>query len=169
VAEYATLVAILMGRGGGREDQDMRIYLDLCAIQRPFDDDRTQRRIREEAEASMRVVRLIEQGTVELVTSFALDVESDASDDPLKRGYTESVLSLTGQRLEPSDALQRRTDEYKAQGLKTWDATHLAVAVEARVDFFCTCDDRLLRRAKAVDTGLTRAVSLLELIKEVEK
>ena len=106
---------------------------------------------------------------MELVGSFALEFESDASTDPIKRGYTRSVLDLAGGRVEPSTALQRRAEDYEAVGLKGWDAMHLAIAVEERADFFCTCDDRLLRRARSADTGLTRAVSLLELIEEVER
>jgi predicted nucleic acid-binding protein len=146
----------------------MGIYLDLCAIQRPFDD-AGQQRIRDETEALYRALELIREGMLELVGSFALELESDANRDPIKRGYTESVLDLANERLEPSASVQRRADVYRTLGMKAWDATHLAIAVEAHVDFFCTCDDRLLRRAKAADTGLTRAVSMLELIEEVDK
>jgi hypothetical protein len=153
------------GRSGG---EAMRIYLDLCAIQRPFDD-AGQQRIRDETEALYRILQLIGGGVLELVGSFALELESDANPNPIKRGYTESVLELADERLEPTAEAQRRADGYNAMGLKAWDAMHLAIAVEAHVDFFCTCDDRLLRRAKRTDTGLTRAVSLLELMKEVDK
>jgi hypothetical protein len=40
----------------------------------------------------------------------------------------------------------------------------LASEVEAKADYFCTCGDRFLKRAKAVDTGQTKVVSPLELI-----
>ena len=43
----------------------------------------------------------------------------------------------------------------------------LASAVIAKADYFCTCDDRFLKRAKAVNTGQTQVVSPLELITEV--
>jgi len=45
--------------------------------------------------------------------------------------------------------------------------THLAAAIEGRADFFCTCDDRLLRRARALATLATRAVTPEELIAEM--
>lgn len=146
----------------------MRIYLDLCTIQRPFDDP-SQRRIRDETEALYRILERVREGALELVGSFALDFESSASSDPVKRGYTSAVLDLANERLQPSAVAQRRADLYKAEGLQGWDAMHLAVAVEARVDFLCTCDDRFLRRARTADTGLTRAVSMLELIEEVDE
>jgi len=47
------------------------------------------------------------------------------------------------------------------------DAVHLALASTARVDFFATCDDRLLRKAETV-TGLAcKVVSALGLVSEV--
>jgi len=53
--------------------------------------------------------------------------------------------------------------------MKPLDALHLASAVEGGAAYFCTCDDKLLRRAKAADTGVTRPLSPLELIEEIER
>ncbi len=47
-------------------------------------------------------------------------------------------------------------------------ALHLALAVEAKVDYLCTCGDKFLKRAKAADTESVRVVSPLELIEEIE-
>lgn len=146
----------------------MRVYLDLCVIQRPFDDQH-QLRVRMQMDALHRILELIAEGRLELVTSFALEYESDSSTDAVKRKFTETVLALASERVESSPAIQHRTTVYGLGGMQTWDAAHLAAAVEAHADFFCTCDDPLLRRARKEDTGLTRAVSLLELIEEVER
>ena len=56
-----------------------------------------------------------------------------------------------------------------AMGMKPLDALHLASGVEADADFFCTCDDRLLKRARQVETGRTRGVSPLDLVTEVSE
>jgi predicted nucleic acid-binding protein len=53
--------------------------------------------------------------------------------------------------------------------MKPLDALHLASAVEAKADFFCTCDDRLLKRAREAETGRTRVVSPPELVTEVSR
>ena len=46
------------------------------------------------------------------------------------------------------------------------DAVHLALASTAKVDFFATCDDRLLRKAKT-EAGLDcKALSVLALVSE---
>ncbi|WP_165742069.1 PIN domain-containing protein [Candidatus Thiosymbion oneisti] len=52
-------------------------------------------------------------------------------------------------------------------GIDPMDAVHLALASTAKVDFFATCDDRLLRKAKAV-TGLgCEVISVLGVVSEV--
>lgn len=146
----------------------MRIYLDVCAIQRPFDD-AIQQQILDETEALHKVVMLIEKGVIELVGSFALDYENAINPDDTRREFTEMVLSLARERVMPSTAVEGHTRAFTQVGMDTWDATHLAAAVEAGADFFCTCDKKLLRRARKADTGLTRVVTLLELIEEVER
>ena len=62
-----------------------------------------------------------------------------------------------------------RAREFGATGMKPLDALHLASAVEAEAEFFCTCDDRLLKRAREAETGQTRVVSPLELVTEVSR
>lgn len=49
------------------------------------------------------------------------------------------------------------------------DALHLASAVESKAEYFCTCDDRLLKRARQFDTGMTRVLNPIELIEEMER
>ncbi len=49
----------------------MRIYLDMCSIQRPLDT-KTQPRIAVEAEAILGVLMLCEAGQVDLMTSDTL-------------------------------------------------------------------------------------------------
>ena len=45
---------------------------------------------------------------------------------------------------------------------------HLASAVEAQADFFCTCDDRLLKKTRSLDTAPTKVVSPLQSVSELQ-
>ena len=70
----------------------------------------------------------------------------------------------------PTDSdIEERARTFQAEGIKPLDAFHLASAVIAKADYFCTCDDRFQQRAKAADTGQTKVVSPLELITEVTR
>ena len=44
---------------------------------------------------------------------------------------------------------------------------HSAFASRAKAEYFCTCDDRLLKKSKRLKTLATKVVSPLELIAEI--
>lgn len=146
----------------------MRIYLDMCSIQRPLDD-RSQLRVRLEAEAVLGILALCESGEAELLHSDALRFESERNPYPVRRSFTEEVLSTATHFIAATPSVEQRARGYQALGIKPLDSLHLASAVEDGADFFCTCDDKLLKRARTVDTGTTRPVSALELIEEIER
>jgi hypothetical protein len=50
-----------------------------------------------------------------------------------------------------------------------WTLLHLATAEEAHADYFCTCDDRFLKKAKALEDMTIQVVSPLALIEELEQ
>lgn len=112
---------------------------------------------------------LVEAGQLQLTSSTALLIEHARNPHVIRRDVTEEVLSLASEVNPIDSAVEQRARQYQALGLKPMDATHLASAVHAGVEFFCTCDDRLMRRAKSIDTGLTRCVTPLELIQEVDQ
>jgi predicted nucleic acid-binding protein len=144
----------------------MRLFLDMCSIQRPLDD-RSQPRIAVEAEAVLAILSACERGAAELVVSRSLLFEMERNPHPLRREFAAQVLGRSTLLVERSPALERRTRAFCAAGLKPLDAAHLAAAVQARAEFFCTCDDRLLRRARTLATVGTRAVTPLELVAEM--
>ena len=145
----------------------MRLYLDMCSLQRPLDD-RSQLRVHLEAEAVLGILALCEAGRAELVSSHALRFETERNPYPVRRSFAEEALTTAQQFVGATEAVERRARAYQAGGVKPLDALHLASAVEAGADYFCTCDDKFLRRAKAVDTQGVRVVSPLDLIEEIE-
>lgn len=146
----------------------MRIYLDMCSLQRPLDD-RAQLRIQVEAEAVLGLLALCESGEAELLSSDALRFETERNPYPIRRSFAEEALSAAKHFVAATPAVDKRARRYIESGIKPLDALHLASAVEAGADYFCTCDDKFLRRAKATETEGTRAVSPLELIEEIER
>jgi predicted nucleic acid-binding protein len=144
----------------------MRIYLDMCSIQRPLDT-KTHPRIAVEAEAILGILTLCEAGQMELMTSDTLVFELERNPHPVRKTYALEVLAKAKVVISFDDQVEARARAFQTEGIKPIDALHLASAVEAKADYFCTCDDRFLKRAKAVDTGQTKVVSPLELIAEV--
>ena len=141
----------------------MRIYLDICSIQRPLDD-QSQLRIRTETEAILGILDLCETGRLSLVSSAAHVIETEQNPYPDRKRHALNVLSLASHYVPTSSEVVERAKAYVATGIARLDALHLALAVEGRAAYFCTTDDDLMRRGKQADTKETSVVSPLELV-----
>ena len=144
----------------------MLIYLDMCSLQRPLDD-KVQLRVLVETEAVLGIIALCESGQAVLVSSAALEYETGRNSNPVRKAHALGILGKAGRFVRLSPAVEQRAQSLNQAGLKPLDALHLACAVEAGVDYFCTCDDRLLKRARTIHTGPPKIVSPLELVTEI--
>ena len=144
----------------------MRVYLDMCSIQRPLDT-KSQVRIAVEAEAILGVLALCELEDLDLVSSDALVFEAEQNPHPARKRYAFEVLAKAKIFVRTDEQVEARARTLFSGGIQALDALHVASAEATRADFFCTCDDRLLRRAKRIVAPPTKAVSPLELIAEV--
>ena len=54
-------------------------------------------------------------------------------------------------------------------GVKPLDALHIALAESGFADYFCTCDDKLIRNAKKVKSLAVKIVNPVDLAQEIEK
>nr|VFJ44676.1 MAG: Predicted nucleic acid-binding protein, contains PIN domain [Candidatus Kentron sp. FM]VFJ50381.1 MAG: Predicted nucleic acid-binding protein, contains PIN domain [Candidatus Kentron sp. FM]VFK08675.1 MAG: Predicted nucleic acid-binding protein, contains PIN domain [Candidatus Kentron sp. FM] len=146
----------------------MLIYLDTCSIQRPLDD-RSQPRINLEAEAIVTVPDLIESGDIDLLSSELLEFEIRQTPDTIRGIRAREILSVAGMSAEVSEAVRTRARELMSSvGVMAMDALHVAVAMEYHATYFCTCDDKLLKKLKALNKTLPPYfVSPLELAAEV--
>ena len=146
----------------------MKIYLDTCSLQRPLDS-KTQIRIALEAEAILGVIALCEAGDIELISSEVLVFEVERNPRMERKEYALAVLSKAKSFIVLDEHIESRAREFNRLGMKPLDALHLASAEAAGADYFCTCDDRFLKRAKAVQDLKTRVVSPIALIGEMEQ
>ena len=134
-----------------------RVYLDMCSLKRPFDDQR-QPRVREEATAVASVVARAEAGEIALVRSPAHLVENDANSREDRR--LAAALWIDGAAVNvPLDAkVEVRAGELVALGFRPLDALHLAFAERAGAHWFVTCDDELLKLAGRLAEALRTLV-----------
>lgn len=147
----------------------MKIYFDTCSLQRPLDN-RSQPRIAIEAEAILGIlVWLSETNTLDLISSDALVFEVKRIPNVYRKHYVLEVLEECKIFIELNDEIETNAKTFHALGIKPLDALHLACAEAAKADYFCTCDDKLLKKAKMLKTLKTKAVSPLELIVEVNE
>jgi len=146
----------------------MKIYLDVCAIQRPLDS-ASHLRVALEAEAVLGILALCESGEVEIVSSDALVYETGQNPWPWRQEHALAVLSRAVEHIQLTEEIEQRAQGLDEQGFKPLDALHLAMAEAGDVDYFCTSDDRLLKKAKRMKDLRVKVVSPLDLVKELEK
>lgn len=140
-------------RDGGRT---MKIYLDVCCLNRPFDD-QAQDRIRLESEAVLSILSRCQLGEWELVKSDALDLEMAKSPHSEKQEKVRALYSLGKRRLRITDQVKERALKWQAAGLKVFDSLHLALAEEYRQDVLLTTDDAFLATAVRVGADVVVA------------
>lgn len=127
-----------------------RVYLDVCALCRPFDD-QSFVRIRMESEAVRLILQHAREGALQLVCSPVHQREIVAVSEMLERVELLGILSGLGHEITvPDPGEVRARAEYLVQrGAGIADAAHLAFAEAGKADFV-TCDDRLLRKCRSV-------------------
>jgi predicted nucleic acid-binding protein len=125
----------------------MTIYLDVCCLNRPFDD-QSQNRVRLEAEAVLSILEMADTGKLELAGSDIIDDELSQMPDVERREKVKLLLGSTPKSISLTATIVRRAAKLQKWNITPLDALHLASAEAARADYFLTTDDYLLRRAR---------------------
>jgi len=126
-------------------DAQMRLYLDLCCFNRPFDC-QSQSKIWIESQAVMRIFDLAYVGALDIVSSAALIMENDDNPKLVRRERVSILLQAFGEPYFPDDAVFHRARDLTRQGFGSLDALHIACAEGMAVDFFLTCDRGILKK-----------------------
>jgi len=144
----------------------VRVYLDNCCFNRPFDDHR-QTRVRLEAEAKLSVQDRIRAGDIELAWSFILDFENIANPFEERRTTIQAWKEMAVADVEETEPVLATARTLVALGVKAKDALHVSCAIESRCDYFVTTDDRLLGKSEGISaiamidpTALVRELNL---------
>ncbi len=129
----------------------MRVYLDNCCYNRPFDDQK-QLRVALETFAKLQIQGLMRTGTVEYVWSDSLCHELIRNPFPKRYNSIAAWIDAAAIYIETTDDVIDRAQYFLSLGVKKMDALHLASAEKAQCDWFFTTDKEILRKVKSVGT-----------------
>lgn len=124
----------------------MRIYLDACCINRPFDD-QTQTRIRLESEAVLIILERIKNSDWVWVNSEVLFTEIEQTPDEERRTRVLFLAAEAQETIELAMEDLQRAKQLEQFGFKGMDALHIACAERSRCEVFLSTDNRLLQTA----------------------
>lgn len=131
-----------------RHTLSVRIYLDCCCYNRPFDD-LSQIRVRLEAEAVEWILEESRAGRFTIVTSDYLSLELLRNPDPVKRADTQAMTAYADTHVIASESVKRRAEEIEAHSIKGLDALHIAAAEAAGCDYLVTNRRRTAQKIQA--------------------
>ena len=125
----------------------MRIYLDNCCYNRPYDD-QNYLSIQLEAQSKLYIQKKIRDGDYDLVTSEILLFEIDNMPFSMRKSsimsFVETHSSIhIGPNMKPR--VIERAHIIMETGIKYKDACHIASAILAQCQYFITTDKRVLR------------------------
>ncbi len=124
----------------------MKVYLDVCCFNRPFDD-HAQDRVRLESEAVLTILEHTQSVMWTIIGSEVIDIEiSKIPDDDLRC----KVNILTGMKqkfITVNNDVEIRAKELEKLGFKSFDALHIACAEKGDADILLTTDDIFLSKA----------------------
>ena len=146
--------------------QIIRLYLDNCCFNRPFDD-QSQIRIRLETEAKLKVQEEIRAERFHLVWPYILDYENQ------KNPYQERRIRISKWKkyaivdIEEKSTIIETAKELSKKGFHKVDSLHIACAIFSNCKYFLTTDDHILKPADLLDNikindpmGFIREISL---------
>ncbi len=131
-----------------------RLYLDICTFCRPFDD-QSQMRIRLETNAYYLILQALQDARYAMVVSPVHFEEANTISDAEERREIGAMLERLGTAAECDVAATRaRAEDLHSRKFGIADAAHVAFA-EATVDFFISCDDRLVKKCRREKVTVT--------------
>lgn len=142
----------------------MKIYLDNCCYNRPFDD-QSQIKIHLETQAKLYVQDKIKSGVYDLAWSYILDYENG------KNPYDEKRMAIAPWKAIASTCITEETEDIltfaetlSLKGIKTYDALHISCAVAADCEYYLTTDKKLLNS----EIAEIKIVSPIAFVNEME-
>lgn len=123
----------------------MLLYLDNCAMNRPFDD-QNQMKIKRETAAKLSIQANVVANKYRLAWSYMLDSENNANPYDDKRNTIAIWKHLASEFQTATAEVLELGTQYQRLEITPKDALHLACAAVLKSDYFITTDHGLLNK-----------------------
>lgn len=142
----------------------MRVYLDNCVLNRPFDD-QSGTRVRTETEAIAVILEYVRSHSIDLVWSSVLDYENERSPISERREAVSQWRSFSIIEIAATENVERHAGKLLDLGIRALDALHIASAAAGSADYFVTTDDKIIKRKeKVTGIAIVTPIELLEIL-----
>jgi len=122
----------------------LRIYLDNCCFNRPYDD-QANAQIQFETQAKLFIQGLVLTKEVELIWSYVLKFENSRNIFEAKKTAIKQWETLSSHFVDASYHIVFMAEQITNTGVKAFDALHVACAIAAGCNYCITVDKRMLK------------------------
>jgi len=129
----------------------LKLYLDNCCYNRPFDD-QSQERIYLESEAILSILKRGERQQFKILGSPILKLEMNQMRDEDKKQKVRNIYQVIHEEIPYTKEVRTRSEEImKLSKIRSFDSLHIAIAESTNADFLLTTDDKLEKMASHLD------------------
>ena len=125
----------------------IRVYLDNCTYNRPFDD-KDQLTTSMEADAKLQIQDDIRKGVYELTWSYMNEYENNDNPYEDKREAIGLWKQIAAHSCPPAPKILEKGKLIQHTMIRPKDSLNLACAIVSNCHFFITTDKALLKKAK---------------------
>lgn len=144
----------------------LKLYLDNCCYNRPFDDLR-QEKNNIEAQAIKLIIDKYCKDEFEIYTSDALVIEMNNIKDQIKKAKVLEVYNkLNLINIPFSNNIIKKASELRQHNIKNMDSLHIAYAESLKIDYFITTDKLLINASSRVNLNV-KVINPINFIMEV--
>lgn len=127
----------------------MKLYLDNCMFNRPFDD-QSNLKVLLESEAKLKIQENIRSGIYELVWSYILDYENNKNPFRERKEQIGKWQLYAKTDIEEDETILSLANSINRLGLKKFDSLHIACAITANAHYFLTTDIGIIKKANLI-------------------
>jgi len=142
----------------------LRIYLDICTFNRPFDDQH-QLKIKLETEAKLFIQQGILTGVFDLVWSYILEFENNQNKFIDRRNAIYDWKNVSKIHCTENEEIIKYAESLEKYNIRTKDALHIACSVYTKSDYLITTDRHLYN----LNFNDIRIINPLTFLNEVEE
>ena len=145
----------------------LKIYLDNCCYNRPFDDLSNQKNYLE-SQAIIVILDKYNNHKIDIYKSKVLDYEISKISNIVKKTKIIDVYnSIEAKYIKTDEKIFKRAEELKKYNIKDKDALHIAYAELGNLDYFITVDKLLINALKRVSDLKIKIINPIDFIMEV--
>jgi len=124
----------------------MRVYLDNCCFNRPYDNQRLLK-VKLETQSKLSIQQLVLDKKLELAWSFILEFENDQNPFMERKRQIGTWQKLAVVDCNLTDDILSKSRELLKLGLREKDSYHVACAIVSNADYFITTDAKILNKS----------------------